>query len=73
MIKTITPLDLINHLYNEGIKENADLDSLLLCNSQLEEDYHDLEETKLMLDKVQFNPSQNTIDAIMAYAMKPKF
>ncbi len=70
MIKTTTQLDATSYLYNEGNKtERQEFEELLTSNEEIADEYFGLLKVKNELNKVQFSPSQKTLDLIMAYAI----
>lgn len=69
MIKTTTQLDVLKCLYNEAsAEENKRIENELLCKNDLAEFYVDVVLVKETLDKVQYEPSQNSIDNILAFS-----
>ena len=69
MIKTFTQNDLIRYIYQETTLEESDeIRSALLFDEHLNEDYNHLKQTIVSLDKVEKQPSKNSIDRILSYS-----
>jgi len=53
MTKTFTQNDLIRYLYDEtSLEEAREIQLAILCNGSLQEEYNNLNATKLMLDEL---------------------
>ncbi|MGL1886581.1 MAG: hypothetical protein OCD76_08715 [Reichenbachiella sp.] len=70
MIKLFTENDLIRYVYGETTaKENIEIKEAIICDSDLESKYSDLQLDAGMLDQVTFKPSENTLSNILNYSL----
>lgn len=66
MIKTFTPTDLIRYLYHETTEEeNREIESALLCDAELRQQYHELKETLAGLNEALLEPSDEVVSNIL--------
>ena len=69
MIKTFTQNDLIRFLYHETSEEETkEINKALLCDSELQTQYKELNATRKELDAVRLEPSAEVVDNILNYA-----
>lgn len=69
MIKTFTQNDLIRFLYHEtSEKETKEINRALLCDSELQAQYKELNALRHELDAVRMEPSAGSIQNILNYA-----
>ena len=69
MTKTFTNHDLIRFIYNEITdEEHRSIELALLCDNELMEDFKKLKSTIAALDKLSYEPSKSTVDAILNYS-----
>lgn len=69
MIKTTTQLNVLKCLYNEAsAEENKQIENEVLCNNDLAEFYVDALLVKETLDKVEYQPSQTSINKILEFS-----
>lgn len=69
MIKTFTQNDLIRFLYHEtSEQETKEINKALLCDSELQAQYNELNASKSMLDETQMQPSASTVLNILSYS-----
>ena len=69
MIKTFTQNDIIRFLYHEtSEEENAEIESALLCDSELLEMYQELCLLTKQLDKIEIVPSEKVIKRVVKYS-----
>jgi hypothetical protein len=69
MIKVFTQNDLIRFLYHEtSEQETKEINKALLCDSELQAQYKELNAGKSMLDATQMQPSANTVLNILSYS-----
>lgn len=69
MIKTTTQHDVLKCLYNEASKEETKrTEQELLCNNDLAEFYVDVALVKEELDKVQYEPSSQSLENILNFS-----
>ncbi len=66
MTKTFTENDLIRYVYGEtSAVENIDIESALLCDSKVQEQFVQLIEITKQLDAVDYFPSENSVKNIL--------
>lgn len=69
MIKTFTQNDVIRYLYKEtSDEENAEIESALMCDTELLELYHEMSVIIRQLDKSMKEPDEKIIDHVLAYS-----
>lgn len=69
MIRTITQNDVLRYTYNETSQlENKQIQNDILINDDLSDTFYEVSETKSILDSISLEPSQKSIDAILAYS-----
>jgi hypothetical protein len=69
MIKTFTQNDLIRFLYHEtSEQETKEINKALLCDSELQAQYKELNASKNMLDETHMQPSASTVLSILNYS-----
>jgi hypothetical protein len=69
MIKTFTQNDLIRFLYHETSEEETkEINKALLCDSELQEQYKELNATHKQLNQTKLEPSAASIQNILNYA-----
>jgi hypothetical protein len=72
MIKTFTQDDLIRFIYNECPEtEKREISKALLCDTELLELYKQLTAVKQQVDRATFEPSDKTVQSILAYSKQP--
>ena len=71
MIKTFTQNDLIRFLYHEtSEQETKEINKALLCDSELQAQYKELNASKSMLDETQMQPSASSVLNILSYSRR---
>ena len=66
MTKTFTENDLIRYVYGEtSVLENNDIESALLCDSRVQEEFAHLIEIIRHLDSVDYFPSEKSLKNIL--------
>ncbi len=69
MIKTFTQNDLIRFLYHETSEEETkEINKALLCDSELQTQYKELNATRKELDAARLEPSSEVVENILNYA-----
>jgi hypothetical protein len=69
MIKTFTQIDLIRFLYHETSEEETkEINKALLCDSELQTQYKELNATRKELDAARLEPSSEVVENILNYA-----
>jgi hypothetical protein len=69
MIKTTTQNEIILNVYKEtSDRSQEDFHTECILNSLLSEERRELEDIKISLDALSFQPRQKSIDAILNYA-----
>lgn len=69
MIKTFTQTDLLRYLYQETTsEERKEIDKALLCDSELQALYNELQEVKNEMDLALLEPSDATVLGILSYS-----
>jgi len=69
MTKTFTRNDLIRYIYNDTTEnENKDIEQELLLNTKLFEEYKDLAEVSMELDRFEMSPSEKVINKILNFS-----
>ena len=69
MIKTFTQNDLIRFLYHETSEEETkEINKALLCDSELQTQYKELNATRKELDAARLEPSAEVVDNVLNYA-----
>lgn len=69
MTKTFTQNDLIRYIYNETTEnEKKEIEQELLLNNKLFEEYKDLAEVSMELDRFEMSPSENVIIKILNFS-----
>ena len=69
MIKTFTQNDLIRFLYHETSEEETkEINKALLCDSLLQSQYKELNESKRALDASNLQPSSDVVLNILSYS-----
>ena len=69
MTKTFTRNDLIRYIYNETTEnEKKEIEQELLLNNKLFEEYKDLAEVSMELDRFEMSPSENVIIKILNFS-----
>jgi len=66
MIKTITEHDVLEFVYEKT--SNPSLESEIIQNDNLLNEFVDLEKAKGLLDVLSLEPSKTTIDSILNYS-----
>lgn len=74
MQKAYSTNDLILYLYNETeLEDSVFIQQEIDNNEETSEEFTQLVGVHQLLDKVTFNPSQSTIDSLMAYSKMHSF
>ena len=69
MIKTFTQNDLIRFLYHETSEEETkEINKALLCDSELQVQYKELNAMRKELDAARLEPSAEVVENILNYA-----
>jgi hypothetical protein len=69
MIKTFTQNDLIRFLYHETTEqETKEINKALLCDSELQAQYKELNASMQALNETQLQPSASTVLSILSYS-----
>lgn len=69
MTKTFTRNDLIRYIYNDTTEnEKKDIEQELLLNNKLFEEYKDLAEVSMELDRFEMSPSEKVINKILNFS-----
>ena len=69
MTKTFTQTDLIRFLYHETSQEETkEIDKALLCDSELQGQYKELNALHRELDAVRLEPSAVSVQNILSYS-----
>ena len=69
MTKTFTRNDLIRYIYQETTEsEKKEIEQELLLDNRLFEEYKNLAEVSMELDRIELSPSQKTINKILNYS-----
>lgn len=69
MTKTFTRNDLIRYIYNESTdREKKKIEQELLCNNKLFEEYKDLAEISMELDRFELSPSDKAVNKILEFS-----
>ena len=69
MIKTFTQNDLIRFLYHETSEEETkEINKALLCDSLLQRQYKELNQSKQALDASKLQPSSEVVLKILSYS-----
>lgn len=69
MIKTFTPDDLIRYIYNETTDtEKAAIEQALVTDTDFAHEHRQIKAMIMSLDTVKEEPSQKSVDAILAYS-----
>ncbi len=69
MIKTTTQSDLILYAYNEsGLQDSDRIQRSIDGDPIIQEEYREIIETMNLMDAVQLEPSEESIEKIMAFA-----
>jgi hypothetical protein len=73
MTQTCTPNDVIQYAYNElNTADNSKIESLFLHDEQALAFYLDCIDIKAALNTIKMEPSQRTLDHILAYSRSTK-
>ncbi len=71
MTKTFTENDLVRYVYGETDEvENIEIESALLCDSEVQEQYIQLSEVKARLNVAEYSPSDFCVKSILEAAKK---
>jgi hypothetical protein len=74
MIQTITPTNLILHLYNESpADEVGNLNNQLLIDEESRSEMEQLHLVKKALDRLSYEPSPESLQRILDYSKKTRF
>jgi hypothetical protein len=69
MTKTFTRNDLIRYIYQETTEsEKQEIEQELLLDNKLFEEYKNLAEVSMELDRIELSPSQKTINKILNFS-----
>ncbi len=69
MTKTFTRNDLIRYIYQETTeREKQEIEQKLLLDNKLFEEYKNLAEVSMELDRVDLSPSEKTINKILNFS-----
>jgi hypothetical protein len=69
MTKTFTRNDLIRYIYQETTeREKQEIEQELLLDNKLFEEYKNLAEVSMELDRVELSPSEKTINEILNFS-----
>lgn len=69
MTKTFTRNDLIRYIYQETTeREKQEIEQELLLDNKLFEEYKNLAEVSMELDRVNLSPSEKTINKILNFS-----
>jgi hypothetical protein len=69
MTKTFTRNDLIRYIYNETTEnEKKEIEQELLLNNKWFDEYKDLAEVSMELDRFEMSPSENVIIKILNFS-----
>ena len=69
MTKTFTRNDLIRYIYQETTeREKQEIEQELLLDNKLFEEYKNLAEVSMELDRVELRPSEKTINKILNFS-----
>ena len=69
MTKTFTRNDLIRYIYQETTeREKQEIEQKLLVDNKLFEEYKNLAEVSMELDRVDLSPSEKTINTILNFS-----
>jgi hypothetical protein len=69
MTKTFTRNDLIRYIYQETTeREKKEIEQELLLDNKLFEEYKNLAEVSMELDRVELSPSEKTINKILNFS-----
>ena len=69
MTKTFTRNDLIRYIYQETTEsEKKEIEQELLLDNRLFEEYKNLAEVSMELDRIDLSPSQKTINKILNFS-----
>jgi len=69
MTKTFTRNDLIRYIYQETTeREKQKIEQELLLDNKLFEEYKNLAEVSMELDRIDLSPSQKTINKILNFS-----
>jgi hypothetical protein len=69
MTKTFTRNDLIRYIYQETTEsEKKEIEQELLLDNKLFEEYKNLAEVSMELDRIDLSPSQKTINKILNFS-----
>jgi len=69
MTKTFTRNDLIRYIYQETTEsEKQEIEQELLLDNKLFEEYKNLAEVSMELDRVELSPSEKTINKILNFS-----
>ncbi len=69
MTKTFTRNDLIRYIYQETTeREKQEIEQKLLVDNKLFEEYKNLAEVSMELDRVDLSPSEKTINKILNFS-----
>jgi hypothetical protein len=69
MTKTFTRNDLIRYIYQETTeREKQEIEQELLLDNKLFEEYKNLAEVSMELDRVELSPSEKTINKILNFS-----
>jgi len=69
MTKTFTRNDLIRYIYQETTeREKQEIEQELLLDNKLFEEYKNLAEVSMELDRVDLSPSEKTINKILNFS-----
>jgi len=71
MTKTFTENDLVRYVYGETDEvENIEIESALLCDSEVQEQYTQLSEVKARLNVAEYSPSDFCVKSILEAVKK---
>ena len=69
MTKTFTRNDLIRYIYQETTEsEKQEIEQELLLDNKLFEEYKNLAEVNMELDRIELSPSEKTINKILNFS-----
>jgi len=69
MTKTFTRNDLIRYIYQETTeREKKEIEQELLLDNRLFEEYKNLAEVSMELDRIDLSPSEKTINKILNFS-----
>lgn len=68
MIKTTTQHDIVKYLYDDGNTPSQEIEKHIIQSTQVADSFYELQQSKLLLNQVQYEPSKSTLDSILTYS-----